>query len=257
MSQQINLFNPIFLKQKKYFSAVTMAQALGLIFVGSAVLTAYASYRLSALRTEAEATTAQLVSIQTKSDKVNVQYAPKQKSKSLEDDVRKAEYEVKSLQHVFNVLQKGDFGSADGYAQYMRAFSRQIVNGVWLTGFSIDGPGSDISIQGRALKPELVPNYLTRLKREPSLQGKSFAALDMQAPQGGQGAKTQQSASAQQRAATTYIDFSLQSSSAVKEKRADQGAKSEPFATATAYLETMRAFGAAKEQTGSAGAKSK
>ena len=31
MSQQINLFNPIFLKQQKYFSARTMAIALGVI----------------------------------------------------------------------------------------------------------------------------------------------------------------------------------------------------------------------------------
>ena len=31
MSQQINLFNPIFMKQKKYFSVTTMLQALGLI----------------------------------------------------------------------------------------------------------------------------------------------------------------------------------------------------------------------------------
>ena len=36
MSQQINLFNPLFLEKKKYFSAVTMTQALGLIVLGMA-----------------------------------------------------------------------------------------------------------------------------------------------------------------------------------------------------------------------------
>ena len=34
MSQQINLYNPLFLEKKKYFSAVTMTQAIGLIVVG-------------------------------------------------------------------------------------------------------------------------------------------------------------------------------------------------------------------------------
>ena len=34
MAQQINLFNPIFLKQKRYFSATAMAQAGGLIVLG-------------------------------------------------------------------------------------------------------------------------------------------------------------------------------------------------------------------------------
>ena len=33
MSQQINLFNPIFLKQKKKFSAVSMVDALAVLLV--------------------------------------------------------------------------------------------------------------------------------------------------------------------------------------------------------------------------------
>ena len=41
MSQQINLYNPVFLKQKHYFSAATMAQALALVFIGSLGMYAY------------------------------------------------------------------------------------------------------------------------------------------------------------------------------------------------------------------------
>ena len=33
MSQQINLFNPLFLRQKRYLSATTMVQGLGIIAV--------------------------------------------------------------------------------------------------------------------------------------------------------------------------------------------------------------------------------
>jgi hypothetical protein len=44
MAQQINLFNPIFLQQKKHFSAVTMLQALGLLLAGILVFYAYASF---------------------------------------------------------------------------------------------------------------------------------------------------------------------------------------------------------------------
>ena len=40
MAQQINLFNPVFLKQKRHFSAAAMAQAAGLIAIG--VLAIYA-----------------------------------------------------------------------------------------------------------------------------------------------------------------------------------------------------------------------
>src|SRR5688572_20783366 len=44
MSQQINLYNPIFLKQKKHFSARTMLQALGLIALGVGALCGYAFF---------------------------------------------------------------------------------------------------------------------------------------------------------------------------------------------------------------------
>ena len=43
MSQQINLYNPLFLKQEKHFSARTMAQALGIIALALAALYGYAA----------------------------------------------------------------------------------------------------------------------------------------------------------------------------------------------------------------------
>ena len=43
MSQQINLYNPLFTKKKKPFSVRTMAQALGLIALGLAGLYIYAA----------------------------------------------------------------------------------------------------------------------------------------------------------------------------------------------------------------------
>ena len=41
MSQQINLYNPLFLKREKHFSARTMVQALGIIALGLAALYVY------------------------------------------------------------------------------------------------------------------------------------------------------------------------------------------------------------------------
>ncbi|RJG06398.1 MSHA biogenesis protein MshI [Noviherbaspirillum cavernae] len=257
MSQQINLFNPIFLKQKKYFSAVTMAQALGLILLGSASLGGYAKYQLYALGKEAEATAGQLAAVQTRLNKVNADYGPKEKSKALEEDIRNAEMEARSLLQVFAVLGRREFGNTDGYSEYMRAFSRQIVNGVWLTGFTIRGAGSDISLQGRTLQPDLVPAYITRLKNEPALQGKSFAALEMQSPQPPQNAKA--ASAAEPRTSMAYIEFNLRSSGAVKEQQqlAEQSAKTDANATSNAYLEFARAFNAIKEQSGTAGATTK
>lgn len=210
MSQQINLFNPIFLKQKKYFSAVTMAQALGLILLGSALMAVYTHFQLAGLSSESGATSAKLKEAQAQLAMVNAQFAPRQKNKSAEEEVQLAEIELKELQQVVEILQKGDFGSTKGYAEYLRAFARQIISGLWLTGLSIQGAGSEIGIQGRALQPELIPAYIKRLKSEPTMQGKSFSTLEMHVPQ--VDAVASSTAVPKPRAAAGFIEFDLKSS---------------------------------------------
>lgn len=222
MSQQINLFNPIFLKKEKHFSALTMVQALGLILIGCIVLVVYANRQLSHLEMEAQSTAAQLRQAQAQLNMLNTTLKVEDKTEQIEKEVVRAEAEVQGLRQAFEALRGGGFGNTEGYAEYMRAFARQIESGIWLTGFDIQGAGSDIGLQGRALKPELVPAYIGRLRRETVLQGKSFATLDMHVPaveQGGQANPTDEKVSA------PYIEFVLQSSAAKEQASLGEGGK--------------------------------
>lgn len=222
MSQQINLFNPIFLKQKKYFSALTMVQALGMILTGSLALSAYVNFQLSSLAKEAETSGLQLKAAQEQLARVSALHAQRTKSKALEEEMQKAEAELASLQRQFDVLNRGDFGNTQGYSEYFRAFSRQIVDGLWLTGLSLTAGGSEIGIQGRTLRPELVPAYINRLKSEPVMQGKAFATLEMQAPAEGVSkdvSNDNNPSTRAQREHPAYIEFHLRSSDARQEPK--------------------------------------
>ena len=53
MSQQINLYSPLFRKQKKVFSAVAIAQAMGLVVVFIAVFYFYVAGQTSLLEIRA------------------------------------------------------------------------------------------------------------------------------------------------------------------------------------------------------------
>ncbi|HWW70333.1 MAG TPA: MSHA biogenesis protein MshI [Duganella sp.] len=183
MSQQINLFNPIFLKQKKVFTALPMAEALGVIVAGALLLTWYAGQRVADLERSAAAGKTLLADRERRLTEANKQFAPRQKSATLASDLAQAEVELKSLRQVESVLRDGTLGNAAGYAEYFRAFSRQNVNGLWLTGASIVGAGNDIGLQGRAMQPTLIPAYIARLKSEPVMRGKSFASLDISRPE--------------------------------------------------------------------------
>ena len=179
MSQQINLFNPIFRQEKKYFSAVTMLQAILLIGVGGLCLSAYLNQRVAASAQLAESGQLQLAAREAQLAKVNQQFAPRQSSKELAVEIAATAAEVKALQEATDVLQHGAAGNARGYSAYLAGFARQTVSGLWLTGVTISGAGNDIGIEGRTLRAELVPQLIRRLASEPVFQGKSFGSLEI------------------------------------------------------------------------------
>lgn len=215
MTQQINLFNPIFRKQKKYFSSVTMVQALAIICGACALLAIDAAFRTRALTTQAAATEALLAARQQRLTEVKVQFAPRQKSATIAAEIAAAQEELAMLQNATATVQRGGFGDTVGFSPYFRAFARQSIAGLWLTDVKVASGGAAIGIQGNALQAPLVPQYMGRLAQEPIMKGKTFATLALTAvtpPQVALAPGT--AAQATPGAALTtpaYLKFSLQS----------------------------------------------
>lgn len=203
MSQQINLFSPIFLTQKKYFSAHTMAQALGLIVLGSLAFSAFAYWQTTGMSKEAAETVRRVKLEQARLERVRANYAPRGKSRLLQQEIGRLETQMGARAEVLELLKGGEFGRTTGYSEFLRAFARQTVDGLWLTAFHIKG--NDMTISGRAQQPELVPTYLQRLQQEPAMQGKAFANLEMSAP------KSEPAAKGTPTAPPSYVEFTLQS----------------------------------------------
>jgi Tfp pilus assembly protein PilN len=201
MSKQINLFAPALLKQKAVFTAATMAQSLGLIMVGIAALIAYGRHSVAEREREAASGEIALAQRHVRQNAVQLEFAARFKQRELEQDLVDAEAQLRALRQVGTVVERGEFGNTTGYAEYFRALARQSAGSVWLTGVSINGPGRQIGLQGRALEPTLVPAYISRLTHEPVMRGKSFGSLQISR------------ASTKDKDAVTlapYVDFSLQ-----------------------------------------------
>lgn len=198
MSQQINLFNPVFMKQRKYFSAVAMLQGLFLVLAGAALFYVYASYQIKSLKSQLDLTAKQYASGQAKLKRYKEEFSPEESRRLLDEDLKITENKLAAQLEMINSLKHGAIGNATGYSGYMRAFARQAVSGLWLSDFEIDGDGTRISISGSVLSPDLLPVYIRKLNQEPALRGKSFAALQMRRREDGNGA----------------VEFTLQSSEA-------------------------------------------
>jgi hypothetical protein len=209
VSQNINLFNPVFLKKQRYFSAKTMAQALFLLLVGVVLFYGYARYQVSRLDQQVVQTTRSLAAVQGQLALLTAERAARQSSKQLENLVARTESQLQDRRRVVEYLRGGDLGNTEGYSAYMRAFARQIISGLWLTGFNIQGAGTEIAIDGRTLRAELVPAYIDRLGKEETLQGKAFANLEMKLPK-------VEKTGAEAAPLPPYIEFRIQSAGFAK-----------------------------------------
>jgi len=206
MSQQINLFNPIFLKQKKYFSVITMLQALGLIILGSAIFYGYAVFQVARLSGQVEEMTKRNEVEQARLVSFTNEFSLQRSGQLLEDELKQLEAQEKSQEAVLTTLKSGVIGNTEGYSEYMRAFARQSISGLWLTGFDITGDGAQMSLSGAVVNPQLVPTYIQRLGREKVMRGKTFSTLQIQQPK-----------KDGDRVVPRFVEFNLRSTALVEE----------------------------------------
>ena len=181
MSQQINLLDPAFRKQRLLLSATTAA---GCLAVTLALLMAFQFYfqqQIKRLEAELQSVQAVLKEKQAQVDKLAAERAARGKDDALDAEIARLETTLRVGRGNMEALKSGAIGNREGFAEYLRAFSRQSINGLWLTGFTIAG-GGGISLRGRTTHPDLVSRYIQRLNQEKVLQGRIFAALEIHVP---------------------------------------------------------------------------
>jgi hypothetical protein len=217
MSQNINLVNPAFRKQRQPVTLATVAQCLGLTL---AVLFGYHYYlqqQVKGLAAELQSSEGLLKSQRGYMERLKGKASAPKPDAQLDAAIARHEEELKSAREAMAALKGGAFGNQQGFAEYLRAFSRQSMNGLWLTGFTITGSG-EIEIRGRALSPELVPSYIQRLNKEKVLAGRSFARLEMNRPAPKPPAEAGKDAKKPPRA-TRFLEFSLATSDATRTEK--------------------------------------
>jgi len=179
VSQQINLYRPIFRKQEKKFSAKAMLQAGAAMVVGIVVLYGVLFWQLSNARDELRQAEKRHTGASNKLETVMGQFAPAAGSASVADRTAQLEQEIAARRRVQDVLNRGLFVNKRGYSDYLLALARQHVDGVWITSIAITGAGEDMKLQGRTVDPVRVPRYVQRLSAESTLAGKEFEVFVM------------------------------------------------------------------------------
>lgn len=179
MSQQINLYSPLFRKQKKVFSAVAIAQAIGLVVLCIAVFYFYVAAQTTLLEIRTADSGRQLRSDLERLKVSASSESPEVRARTLSERKRKLETALAERAQALQAMESGALGRTEGYAAVLRALARLSMEGVWLTRVQFSDESGEASITGRALRPGLVPAYLERLRSEERLRGQQFASLEI------------------------------------------------------------------------------
>lgn len=210
MSQQINLILPELRPRFDWLALPVVAGAALaglLLLLAMAALTAMTADGLKAREVNVRN---QLAALQQQVQSLGRTLGARQADTTLDKQIAAARLAVNQRQEVLNVIAQGDVAGSSAYSGLLQGFSRQIVEGVWLVGFSF--AQKDVEIRGRLIDPALLPTYINRLNGEPAFAGRRFAALDMKGVEPGE-AKTEAAGPVPAKAVNSvrYTEFVLRS----------------------------------------------
>ena len=177
MSQQINLVLPELRPRFDWLAlpivgAVALAGLLLLV-----VMAAVTAIQADGLQAREASLRNQLGALQQQVQSLGTLLGARKADTGLDKQIDAVRLAVGQRREVLDIVAQGDVAGGNAYSGLLQGFSRQIVDGVWLVGFSF--AQKDIEIRGRLTDPALLSTYIGRLNEEPAFSGRRFAALDM------------------------------------------------------------------------------
>ena len=182
MSRQINLYDPNLRRKRELLSAINLAVTALILLLILGLFAAWARSTAARLEAEVAVLEPQTKALQDQLLVLGQQVSTRKPDAALEQELAAAKSKVDSHTGILALLQKGLGPDAVSFATYLQGFVRQTPSGLWLTGFTVDGDGSGMEIQGRTVDPALVPQYIKRLNGEKAFQGRAFSALQLSIP---------------------------------------------------------------------------
>jgi hypothetical protein len=182
VSQQINLYQPIFRNTRKVFSARAGLAIHALLGLALTAIYGFGTWQVTALDARVIKLAAMRDDGVARLDQLRAQFPPRTESPLLKRELAQRNADLARVRELGRMLEGEAFGNTTGLSLYLAGLARQHVDGTWLTRIDIAHGGNAIAVAGQALRPELVPAYLRRLSAEPVFAGKSFSQLRVAQP---------------------------------------------------------------------------
>lgn len=182
MRQQINLYQPIFSRESRQLSAMTLVSALGVVAVALLGLSFYAHQRVEQLAQEVESMHERAAQQEQVVAKVTELHEARGNPAEIEARVKQLSETVAARKRALEVLQAGAAGQTVGFAARLEALARRHVEGLWIDSLVLSGTNGSMTLKGATLDVDTVPVYLQGLAHESALAGTRFDDFVIERP---------------------------------------------------------------------------
>lgn len=177
--QQINLYQPIFRRQRQIFSAVTMLQAAGIVAIALLTIYGYGLWQVRGLEREALQLEGREKAYSTQLARLDPESSTAQR-RAAEQELERLTATLLTQQRLIDVLENKPLGSTEGFSEVLAALARQRSRGLWLTDITINRVSNAIELLGESVAPGLLPAYLLQLGEEDALTGYRFDDFEIE-----------------------------------------------------------------------------
>ena len=177
--QQVNLYQPIFRRQRHIFSAATIAQSIAILVVALTTIYVYGLWQVHAL----EHQLAELTRRENASANQLARLDPSdsdRRRREVEAAIAELGATLLAQRDLISVIEERPLGNVHGFSRQLAALGRRHSPGLWLTELRINGGTNSIQLIGRTTDPGMVPAYLLRLGQEEALSGQRFDRFELE-----------------------------------------------------------------------------
>jgi hypothetical protein len=176
MKQQINLYQPIFHLKKNPLPATKMLLIAAVLALLMFIPYGFFAYQINGLGEKLLQVRKEGVQLTKNIDKMQALMVPKEKSQLLENEIERLTSERESKELLIGYLSACQIERSGGFSSYLEALAKQKVDdGLWLRLISFGSVVGNMTLEGSATDPQLVPRYLQHLSEDGSFNDVEFS----------------------------------------------------------------------------------
>jgi hypothetical protein len=177
MHQQINLYQPVFRKQQKVFSSLTLLQICAAVMLLLTVIAAHTHWTLAGMESTARDLEQQRQDLATRMGALEETYRTPD-TDSLDGEIEALQKSIDQRNYLLQQFDNLVLRNRGGFANQFQTLASLHLPGLWLEGVTVNGD-SEMEIRGMTLDPKLVPIYLQKLGQHGDLSGATFETVSM------------------------------------------------------------------------------